>query len=151
MAHIKLHNHIHIRRLTPSGSGLPDATFCIPKIPIWVYVFWRALERKMVAIWNILGRFGIFYGHLVYFKAIWYRCLMAICYILRPFRIYYGHLVYFMAIWYIFPVLVCCTKKNLATLFLKVLFLVNIFHFEFRSNSTPAKREQRCSWQQYQF
>jgi hypothetical protein len=25
-------------------------------------------------------------------------------------------LVKFMAIWYIFPVLVCCTKKNLATL-----------------------------------
>jgi hypothetical protein len=24
--------------------------------------------------------------------------------------------VYFVAIWYIFPVLVCCTKKNLATL-----------------------------------
>jgi hypothetical protein len=32
------------------------------------------------------------------------------------------HLVYFTAIWYnlfgiLFPVLVCCTKKNLATLF----------------------------------
>jgi hypothetical protein len=33
-----------------------------------------------------------------------------------------GHLVYFvalfgisMAIWYIFPVLVCCTKENLAS------------------------------------
>jgi hypothetical protein len=25
-------------------------------------------------------------------------------------------LVYFMAIWYSFPVLVCCIKKNLATL-----------------------------------
>jgi hypothetical protein len=36
--------------------------------------------------------------------------------------IFYGHLAYFVAIWYIFgnlyvfPVLVCCTKKNLATL-----------------------------------
>jgi hypothetical protein len=36
---------------------------------------------------------------------------------------FYGHLVYFAAIWYIlwssgifFPVLVCCSKKNLATL-----------------------------------
>jgi hypothetical protein len=38
---------------------------------------------------------GIFYGNLVYFVAIWY--------ILWSF-------------WYIFPVLVICTKKNLATL-----------------------------------
>jgi hypothetical protein len=56
----------------------------------------------------------IFYGHLIYITAI---------------GIFYGHLVYFMAIWYILwhfryilwsfgillPVLVCCTKKNLAT------------------------------------
>jgi hypothetical protein len=35
----------------------------------------------------------IFYGHLVYFTAIWS--------ILRPFGIFYGHLVYFMVIWYI--------------------------------------------------
>jgi hypothetical protein len=32
------------------------------------------------------------------------------------FGIIYAHLVYFAAILYIFPVLVCCTKKNLATL-----------------------------------
>jgi hypothetical protein len=45
---------------------------------------------------------------MVYFIAIWS---------------FYGHLVYFTAIWSIlwlfgifFPVLVCCTKKNLATL-----------------------------------
>jgi hypothetical protein len=45
---------------------------------------------------------GKFYGHLVYFTAI---------------------LVYFVAIWYslwffglFFPVLVCCTRQNLATL-----------------------------------
>jgi hypothetical protein len=30
--------------------------------------------------------------------------------------IFYYHLVYFIVIWYIFPVLVCCAKKNLATL-----------------------------------
>jgi hypothetical protein len=36
--------------------------------------------------------------------------------ILRSFVIFYGHLVQFMVIWYIFPVLVFCTKKNLATL-----------------------------------
>jgi hypothetical protein len=37
--------------------------------------FWRALEWKMmvyfIVIWNILRSFGIFYGHLVYFMAIW--------------------------------------------------------------------------------
>jgi hypothetical protein len=27
-----------------------------------------------------------------------------------------GHLVYFVVIWYISPILVSCTKKNLATL-----------------------------------
>jgi hypothetical protein len=35
---------------------------------------------------------------------------------LWPFCRFYGHLVYFMAIWYIFPLLVCYIKKNLATL-----------------------------------
>jgi hypothetical protein len=54
--------------------------------------FWRILQRKI----------------LVYF--------MSIRYILRPFAIFYGHLVYFLVIWYIFPILVSCSKKNLATL-----------------------------------
>jgi hypothetical protein len=52
---------------------------------------------------------------LVYFMSIWY--------ILQPFGIFYSRLVYFTAVWYIFwlfgiffPVLVCCSKKNLATL-----------------------------------
>jgi hypothetical protein len=38
---------------------------------------------------------------------------VAINNILRPHR---NFLVYFVIIWYIFPVLVCRTKKNLATL-----------------------------------
>jgi hypothetical protein len=42
-----------------------------------------------------------FYCHLVY---------------LRPFGIFCCDLVNFMVILCIFPVLVCCTKKNLATL-----------------------------------
>jgi hypothetical protein len=61
--------------------------------------FWRVLQWKM----------------LVYF--------MSILSTLRPWKIFCGHLVYFVAIWYIlwsfgvfFPVLVYCTKKNLATL-----------------------------------
>jgi hypothetical protein len=47
------------------------------------------------------GDVSVFYGHLAYFTAIWY--------ILWLFGIFVGYLVY------IFPVLVCCTKKNLAT------------------------------------
>jgi hypothetical protein len=35
---------------------------------------------------------------------------------MEDFSIFYGHLVYFVEIWYIFLVLVCCNKKNLATL-----------------------------------
>jgi hypothetical protein len=45
---------------------------------------------------------GIYYCRLAYFTTIWY--------ILWPFGVDYGNLVY------IFPILVCCNKKNLATL-----------------------------------
>jgi hypothetical protein len=45
--------------------------------------------------------FGIFHRHLVYFG---------------PFGILYGNVVYLWQFLYIFPVLVYCTKKNLATL-----------------------------------
>jgi hypothetical protein len=54
--------------------------------------FWKDLQWKTSILWTL----GLFYGHLAYFVAIWQ---------------------FFMVIWYIFPVLVCCTKKNLATLF----------------------------------
>jgi hypothetical protein len=54
--------------------------------------FWKAPDWKMLiyfmAIWNILPTFGIFYNYLAYF----------------------------VFIWHISPVLVSCTKKNLATL-----------------------------------
>jgi hypothetical protein len=50
-------------------------------------------------------------------------CNGSCCYILCPFGLFYGNLVYFVAISYIlglfgnfFPVLVHCTKKDLATL-----------------------------------
>jgi hypothetical protein len=42
--------------------------------------------------------------------------LKAVLSILRQNSIFYGHLAHFAVIWYIFPVLVCCTKINLATL-----------------------------------
>jgi hypothetical protein len=42
----------------------------VPKIPIWVYIFRRALEWKMLVhfmtFWNIWMPLDIFYGHLVY-------------------------------------------------------------------------------------
>jgi hypothetical protein len=44
----------------------------------------------------MLCPFAICYGHLEFVMAIWYTC--------------------WLCIWYIFPVLVCCTKNNLATL-----------------------------------
>jgi hypothetical protein len=59
----------------------------ILKIPIWVN-FWRILQRNIMSIWSILKLFGIFYGFLVNF----------------------------MVIWYIFSFLVCCIKKNMASL-----------------------------------
>jgi hypothetical protein len=68
--------------------------------------FWRVLQRKLLeyimAIWSIVGPFGIFCGHLVYCRAIWH--------ILRPFGIFYDNLVYFPPFWYVY------TKKYLATL-----------------------------------
>jgi hypothetical protein len=49
---------------------------------------------------------GLFYDHLVYFSASWN--------ILWLFDV-------FLVIWYIFPILVCCTKKNLAILRITIL------------------------------
>jgi hypothetical protein len=57
--------------------------------------FWRVLQWMM----------------LVYVMTIWS--------ILQPLEIVYGHLEYLWSFGIFFPVLVCCTKKNLATLFLK--------------------------------
>jgi hypothetical protein len=41
---------------------------------------------------------------------------MATWNILWRFRVFYDHLLHFVFIWYIFPVLLSCTKKNLANL-----------------------------------
>jgi hypothetical protein len=66
-----------------------------PKSQFWVN-FWMVLQLKLSA----------------YFMALWSVLHM------------YCHLVYFMVLWYILglfgiflPILVCCKKKNLATLF----------------------------------
>jgi hypothetical protein len=72
-------------------AGLPDGIFSNQKSQFGSIL--KSLTMKDV---------DLFYGHLIYFTANWYTC--------------YDHLAYFVVIWYIFPVLVCCTKKNLATL-----------------------------------
>jgi hypothetical protein len=56
---------------------------------------------------------GIFYGHLVNFTAIWY--------IVWPLGIFVGYLLY------ISPFLVCCSKKNLATLTHTAQSYINTF------------------------
>jgi hypothetical protein len=57
--------------------------------------------------WGKLCR-AIDWKMFIYFMAIWI--------ILRTFGILYDHLVNFVLIWYIVPLLVPCTKKNLAIL-----------------------------------
>jgi hypothetical protein len=76
-----------------SHPVLPDGILFMPKNP-YLFIFWRALERKL----------------LVYFMVIWNS--------FRSFGIVNGHWENFVDNWYIPPpsVLVCLTKKNLATL-----------------------------------
>jgi hypothetical protein len=78
-------------------AELPDGKFSYQK--------WR----------NILEGFRMndFYGHLEYFTAI-LNIFTAIWYILWSSGIFCSHMVN------IFPVLVRCTKKNLATLIFKI-------------------------------
>jgi hypothetical protein len=69
------------------------------------YVHWGIVYGYLVyfmAIWCILWLFGVFYGYLVYFMAIW--CILWL------FGMFYGH---FMVIWYIFPRFgILCPEKS---------------------------------------
>jgi hypothetical protein len=76
-------------------AGLPDGIFSNQKSKFGYFLKCLAMEDV-----------GIFYGQSVYFTAI--------CYTLWTFGIFSGQLVYFS------PILVCCTKKNLATLALRL-------------------------------
>jgi hypothetical protein len=73
--------------------GLPDGFVFIPKMPIMVW-FGRPWDKKfwLFYIWQFSVYFGIF---------------IAICYFCGHFDIF-------------FAILVCCTKKNLATLVVSV-------------------------------
>jgi hypothetical protein len=86
-----LHSSSCVRDCPCLRSGLPDDIFN-PKIPIWVNFGGSSNGR----CWYILWPYGLYYCDLVYYVDIWY--------------------LHIMVIWYIFPVLVCCTKKNLAIL-----------------------------------
>jgi hypothetical protein len=69
--------------------------------------FWRVLQYiEVVGIFN--GHFWYIYGHLVYLRP--FGIFTAIWYVLGPFGIFCGHLVYFLLFAILFPVLVCCTK-----------------------------------------
>jgi hypothetical protein len=86
--------------------------------------FWSVFQWKMLvnfkAIWSILLIFGLFYCYLVYFTAIWYIILL-------PSGIFCGNFGIF------FPILVCCAKKNLATLLLSSVRSLSLFwHFTSR-------------------
>jgi hypothetical protein len=57
--------------------------------------FWRVLQYiEVVGIFN--GHFWYIYGHLVYLRP--FGIFTAIWYVLGPFGIFCGHLVYFMVI-----------------------------------------------------
>jgi hypothetical protein len=77
------------------APGLPDGRFLNQKSRVGKFL--ESLEMEDV---------GLFYGRLVYLTAAWYFC---------------GQFVYFMVT---FSVLVCCIKKNLATLLASACGLV---------------------------
>jgi hypothetical protein len=98
-----LNTHLNQSNLHKPENGAWDlwrvAGMCIfkLKIPIWVHIFWRALEWKMLvyfmAISNISQPFDISYGHLVHFVVNWYT--------LWSIGTFCGQLVHFVVNWYI--------------------------------------------------
>jgi hypothetical protein len=71
-------------------AGMPDGTYIFkPKIPIWLNFEGLAVE----GVGSFCGHFLLFYEQGVYFM-----------------------LIYVWSFGILFHILVCCTKKNLATL-----------------------------------
>jgi hypothetical protein len=79
-----------------ASAGLPDGIFAYHKYQFW-YISAR-LGMENVGVFHdlllFLWQFGLFYGSLVYFMAVWY--------ILWQFGIFYCSLVYFIAVWVYF-------------------------------------------------
>jgi hypothetical protein len=97
-----------------SLTGLPDGLFSNQKSK-----FGSILEGLR------LENVDIFYGHMEYFTDIW--DILWLC-------------VHFVFIWYIFPVLVSCTKKNLATLYFCRLWLCYFFVWRSEGICTTTNR-----------
>jgi hypothetical protein len=83
----------------------------------------------------------------------WYRYCISIWYILRPFGIFYGHLAYFWLFSIIFPVLVCCSKNNLATLMstknstvVRLQHLASVRHNAFNQFPNPFCEHKQSIW-----
>jgi hypothetical protein len=81
---------MHGEKMRQSKAGLPDGIFSCQ----FLVYFGKPGDEK--------------FGVHMYFMPVWY--------LYCQFGIFYGHLVFLWPCWYIFPNLVCCTKKNLATL-----------------------------------
>jgi hypothetical protein len=89
-------------------------------------------------IWEVLEGLGIknvviFYCHLVHFTAIWCILLTLGRCILLPFGAFCGNVVYFVVNWSMFDILVCCTKKNLATLAARFNDCAQIFYSDMKN------------------
>jgi hypothetical protein len=83
-----------------------------------------------------VARWHIFKTKIPIWVKFWEFCNGRCLYILWPFCLFQGHLVYFVVIWYIlwsfgifFPFWICCTKKNLATLFLALKCLTHHHYY----------------------
>jgi hypothetical protein len=63
-----------------------------PKIPIWLNSERSCIGRFCYILWTL----GLFYGHWIYFMAIWY--------ILWPFGIFCVNVVLFYPFWYVEPI-----------------------------------------------
>jgi hypothetical protein len=75
---------------------------------------------------------------LVNIKTIWS--------ILLPYGILYRHLVHLWSFWHFIPALVCCTKKNLATLTDTSMYVPISLSAAFEIAIQPLKkREEICS------
>jgi hypothetical protein len=77
----------------------------------------RLLRRQYIYVPSIrVARWYVFRPKIPLGVNFGGSCNLRCWYILWTFSLFHGHSIYFMAVWYIFPVLVCCSKKNLATL-----------------------------------
>jgi hypothetical protein len=131
--------------LCDENSCFAEPVFCSVVIGLDSALRFFAICAKEAIQWDTIDSSYILLGTTVYVKstlvgvrvARWYifkqkipiwvhyegSCNVRCWYIFMTFCILLGHFVYFMTFWYIvwslgifFPVLVCCTKKNLATL-----------------------------------